>query len=359
MKTKLLPALLVLASLSVPFVHAADAPQYKFLKEIKVGGDGGWDMLAADEAARRLYVSHGNVVVVIDTDKDEVAGQIEDTQGVHGFAIAPELGLGFSSNGRENKVSIVDLKTLKTNSKVDTGENPDEIIYEPGNKEVYAFNGRGQSATVIDAKSGKVTTTIALPGKPEFAVADPDAGRVYCNIEDKSEVVAIDTKTHQIVNTWPVAPGEEPSGLAYDAKNHRLFLGCGNKMMVMMDSTNGKVLGNVSIGQGVDGTSFDPGTLLAFSSCGEGNTYIAHEDAPDKLTPVQTLPTQRGARTMTIDPKTHKIYLPTAQFEAPASPSPAASASPAASTSPAKEAPRSRPKMVPDTFKVLVYGLEK
>ena len=177
MKTKLhwLPAFLALASLaafSAP-LRAGDAPQYKLLKEIPVGGDGGWDMLSVDEGARRLYASHGTVVVVIDIDKDAVAGQIEDTQGVHGFAIAPELQLGFSSNGRENKVSIVDLKTLKTTSKVDTGENPDEIIYEPGNQEVYAFNGRGHSATIIDAKAGKVTATIDLPGKPEFAAADP------------------------------------------------------------------------------------------------------------------------------------------------------------------------------------------
>ena len=341
---------LALAGVTFALLHASDTPQYKLLKEIKVGGDGGWDMLTVDESARRLYVSHGTVVVVIDIDKDEVAGQIEDTPGVHGFAIAPEFGLGFSSNGKENKVSIVDLKTLKTNSKVDTGESPDEIIYEPGNKEVYAFNGRGKSATVIDAKSGKVTATIDLGGKPEFAVADPDAGRVYCNLEDKSALVAIDTKTHQVVNTWPVAPGEEPSGLAYDAANHRLFLGCGNKMMVMMDSTNGKTLANVPIGDGVDGTSFDPATLLAFSSCGrDGATTIAHEDAPDKLTTVQTLTTERGARTMTIDLKTHKIYLPSAQFEAPASPAPAGTPG----------APPQRPKMIPGTFKVLVFGTDK
>lgn len=325
--------------------RAADAPQYKLVKEIPVGGDGGWDILSVDETARRLYVSHASVVVVIDLDKDAVAGQIEDTPGVHGFAVAPDLQLGFSSNGKENKVSIVDLKTLKTTSKVDTGENPDEIIYEPGNHEVYAFNGRGNSATVIDAKTGKVTTTIALPGKPEFAVADTAAGRVYCNLEDKSELVSIDTKTHQVVNTWPIAPGEEPSGLALDEKNHRLFLGCGNKMMVMMDSTNGKVLANVPIGQGVDGTSFDPGTLLAFCSCGEGNTFIAHEDAPDKLTPVQTLATEKGSRTMTVDPKTHRIYLPSAKFEPMPTPAPGE--------------PRQRPKMVAGSFKILVYGTEK
>jgi DNA-binding beta-propeller fold protein YncE len=366
MKLKLqwLPATLAIILTSVLAAPAsrADGP-YHLLKEIPVGGDGGWDILSVDTAGRRLYVSHGTVVAVIDIDKNEVAGQIEDTPGVHGFAIAPELELGFSSNGKENKVSIVDLKTLKTTSKVDTGENPDEIIYDSASGEVYAFNGRGHSATVIDAKTGKVTATIDLPGKPEFAVSDPAAGRVFCNIEDKSEVVAIDTKTHQVVNTWPAAPGEEPSGLAMDTANHRLFLGCGNKMMVMMDSTNGKVIANVPIGQGVDGTAFDQGTLTAFSSCGDGTTTIAHEVTPDKLTTVQTLPTEPRARTMTVDPKTHRIYLPCAKFEAPApdaTASPAASAAPAATGTPAAPGgQRQRPKMIPGSFKILVYGTEK
>jgi YVTN family beta-propeller protein len=352
MKTKLhlLPAALAITlfSLVVSPLRAEDA-QYHFLKEIAIGGDGGWDYLSIDADARRLYVSHGTVVVVIDLDKGTVAGQIEDTPGVHGFAIAPELGLGFSSNGKEGKVSIVDLKTLKTNSKVDTGENPDAILYEPGNQEVYAFNGRSQSATVFEAKTGKVTATIPLPGKPEFAAADPKAGRVYCNIEDKSEVVAIDTKTHQVVNIWPIAPGEEASGLVIDVANHRLFIGCHNQLMLMMDSASGKVITNVPIGQGVDANAFDPGTMMAFSSCGDGTVTIAHEETPDKLTPVQSLTTERGARTMALDPKTHDIYLATAKFEAAPSPSP----------SPAQDAPRQRPKMVPGSFKILVYGTGK
>jgi YVTN family beta-propeller protein len=238
------------------------------------------------------------------------------------------------------------LKTLQTFSKVDTGTNPDAIFFEPGQNEVYAFNGRSQSATVIDAKSDKVVATIPLGGKPEFAEADPVAGRMYNNLEDKNEVVAIDTRTHAVVNTWPIAPGEEASGIAIDLKNHRLFLGCGgSKTMVMMDSANGKVLATVPIGEGVDGSAFDPGTQLAFSSCGQSATVtIAHEDG-DKLTVVQTLKTERGARTMALDPKTHKIYLPSAQFE----PQP----------EPAAGERRQRPKMVPGTFKILVYGMEK
>jgi YVTN family beta-propeller protein len=301
--------------------------------------------LSVDEAARRLYVSHGTVVVVIDLDQDTVVGEIADTPGVHGLAPATDLQRGFTSNGRENKASIVDLKTLKTLSKVETGQNPDGMLYEPGRQEVYMFNGRSQSATVIDAKSGKVVTTIPLEGKPEFAAADPKAGRVYNNLEDKNEVVAIDTTTHQVVNRWPIAPGEEASGMAMDLAHHRLFLGCANNLMVMMDSSSGKVIGSVPIGQHVDANAFDPGTQFAFASCGDGTVTIAHEDSPDKLSVVQTLTTERGARTMTLDPKTHRIYLASAKFEAP--------------TEPPAAGQRQRPKMVPGSFKILVYGTEK
>jgi DNA-binding beta-propeller fold protein YncE len=316
-------------------------PSYHFLKEIPVGGEGFWDYLSVDAVARRLYVTHGTKVVVIDIDKDEVGGEVADTPGVHGFALAPELGRGFASNGQEAKASIVDLKTLKTLSKVGTGQNPDAILYEPGQKEVYAFNGRSKSATVFDANTGKMAATVELSGKPEFAAADPQAGRVYCNIEDKNEVAVIDTKNHQVASTWPIAPGEEASGMAFDAAHHRLFLGCGNKLMVMMDSGTGKVVATVPIGEGVDANAFDPGTQLAFASCGEGTVTVAHEDTPDTLTVVQTLKTERGARTMALDPKTHRIYLASAKFE----PLP-------------EGAPRQRPKMIAGSFKILVYTSE-
>ena len=294
MKKILLP---VLFCLTVA-VCRADGP-YHFIKEIPVGGEGGWDYLTVDSAGQRLYVSHGTKVVVIDLVKDQVGGEITNTPGVHGIAIAHDLGLGVTSNGREDKAGIVDLKTLQTLSHVDTGKNPDGMLYEPGQKEVYLFNGRGLSATVVDVRAGKVVATIPLDGKPEFAQADPSAGRVYNNIEDKNEVAVIDTKSHQVVTNWPIAPGEEASGMAIDLKNHRLFLGCGgSKTMVMMDSTSGKVITSVTIGQGVDANAFDPGTGFAFASCGDGTTTIAHEDTPDKLTVVQTLETQRGSRTM-------------------------------------------------------------
>jgi DNA-binding beta-propeller fold protein YncE len=334
-------ALFILGTALAPLCRA-DSP-YHFVKEIPVGGDGGWDYLSVDSAARRLYVSHGTKVVVIDLDKDAIVGEIADTPGVHGLAVAPELKRGFASNGRENKAGIVDLETLKTLSKVDTGENPDAILYEPGHMEVYAFNGRGRSATVFEAVSGKIIATLPLSGKPEFAAADPQAGRVYNNLEDKSTVAVIDTKTHQVAATWPIAPGEEASGMAIDLANHRLFLGCHNKLMVMMDSTNGRIVATVPIGQGVDANAFDPETQLAFASCGDGTVTVAKEESPDKLTVVQTLATERGARTMTLDPATHKIYLASAKFEA--QPEPVAGA------------PRQRPKMIPGSFKVLVYGM--
>jgi DNA-binding beta-propeller fold protein YncE len=340
MKKILLP---VLFSLAVA-VCRADGP-YHFIKEIPVGTDGFWDGLIVDSAAQRLYVSHATQVVVIDLAKDAVVGEITNTPGVHDIAVAPKLNRGFVSNGREAKASIVDLKTLQTISKVDTGPNPDAILFEPGQNEVYAFNGRGQSATVIAADSGKVVTTIPLGGKPEFAEADPESGRVFDNLEDKSEVAVIDTKTHQVVNRWPIAPGESASGIAIDVKHHRLFLGCDNQLMVMMDSTSGKVLATVPIGEGVDGATFDPGTQLAFTSCGQSATVtIAREDA-DKLTVVQVLKTERGARTMALDPITHKIYLPAAQFEPQPEQTPGA--------------PRQRPRMVPGSFKILVYGMEQ
>jgi DNA-binding beta-propeller fold protein YncE len=340
---------LVLGGIAITQTKAPTAGPYHHLKTISIGGPGGWDYAATDEVGRRIYVSHSTKVIVIDIDKDEVIGEITDTPGVHGFAIAPELGLGFSSNGTESKASIIDLKTLKTTSKVDTGQNPDGILYVPGVQEVYTFNRSrtAPSATVFEAKTGKVITTITLPGTPEFAVVDTKAGRIYNNIDSKNEVVAIDMKTHQIVAEWPTAPGEGGSGMAIDLINHRLFIGC-DDLMVMMDSTTGKVVGSVPIGSGVDANRFDPGTKLAFASCGQaGSVTIAREETPDKLTVIQTLETASGSRTMTLDPKTHKIYLAAQDLQAPAAPP--------AGNPPAKAA---RPQAVPNSFKVLVYGMD-
>ena len=315
---------------------------YRFLSEVAIGGEGGWDILTIDPTANRLYLSHATKVVVVDLGKNSVIGEITDTPGVHAFVAVPELQRGFSSNGKEDKASVVDLKTLQTTSKIDTGRNPDAIVYEPKRHEVYVFNHTGNSCTVIDPKSASVITTIQLGGSPEFAAVDKAAGRIYCNIEDKSEVAVIDADKHEVVARWSLAPGEGPSGIALDAGHHRLFAGCHNKMMVMLDTESGKVVGSVPIGSGVDGCAFDDATQLAFASCGDGTATIAREQAPNKLAVVQILKTERGARTMALDPETHRIYLPTAQFQPPPSPSPGVSPG--------------RPSVVPNTLKLLVYG---
>jgi YVTN family beta-propeller protein len=339
MKSRTFLSLVLLALL-----QTAHGQSYNLLKSIAIGGEGGWDYLSIDAKARKLYVTHASKIVIVDLAQDKVVGEIADTPGVHGFAIPPELEHGFSSNGAEARVSVVDLKTLRTLSKVETGENPDAILYEPGRAEVYVFNGRGKSATVIDAKTAKVVAAVPLAGKPEFAAADPKSGRVFCNIEDKNAVAVIDTKTHMVTATWPLAPGEEPTGMAIDAAHHRLFVGCHNKLMAMLDTDMGKIVATVPIGAGVDACAFDDATQLAFASCGDGTLTIAKEETPEKLTVTQTLTTERGARTMALDPVTHRIYTCTAQIAPePASPSP----------SPGE---RRRPDYVPGTFHLLVYG---
>jgi YVTN family beta-propeller protein len=334
--------LTVSIALAFQSAPAAADGSYKFVREIPIGGEGGWDILTIDSTAHRLYLSHSTKVVVIDLEKNVISGEIADTPGVHGFITVPEAGRGFSSNGKEAKASVVDLQTLKTVSKVNTGESPDALVYEPEHGEVYIFNHRGSSVTVLDTKTAKAVRTIQLSGSPEFAVVDTTAGRIYCNIEDKNEVAAIDTAKHEVVAYWPLAPGEGPSGIALDAAHHRLFSTCENKLMTMLDTESGKVVATAPIGEGPDGSAFDHKMQFAFASCADGTTTIAKEVAPDKLTVVQTLKTERGARTIAIDPTTHLIYLPTAQFESTPTPSPGAE--------------RQRPKMVPNTFKLLVYG---
>jgi DNA-binding beta-propeller fold protein YncE len=336
-----LAALFVSLAVAGP-ARAADGP-YVFKKDIAIGGEGGWDYLSVDAAARRLYVTHASKVAVIDLDTETVVGEMADTPGVHGFAVAADLGRGFSSNGAENKASIFDLKTRALIGKVETGANPDAILYEPDRKEVYTFNGRGQNATVFDAKTGKVVATIALDGKPEFAQYDAKLGRVYVNIEDKSVIRAIDTKTHAVVASWPLAPGEEPTGLTFDPATRRLFSTC-DKTLVVLNPDTGKVVTTLATGDGVDAVAFDPANKYVFASGSDETVTLARVDSPDKLTLVQTLKTPARARTLTLDPKTHNIYLATAQFE---------KAPPAAPGAPAP-----RPKMVPGTFRVAVFSMK-
>lgn len=291
---------------------------YKVTGKIPVEGEGGWDYLVVDEAARRLYLSHATHVVVFDVDSHKVVGDIPDTQGVHGIALAPELGRGFVSNGRANSVTIFDLKTLKTLSVVPAGTNPDAVLYDGVSKRVFAFNGRSKDATVIDAADGKVLGTFSVGGKPEFAVADGKGG-VYVNIEDTSEIVHIDAQKMTIVHRWPLAPCKEPSGLAINAKSRRLFAVCDNQMMAVVDADKGRVVATPKIGEGPDAVAFDPGTGDIFSSNGESGTLtVIHEDAPDKYSVVENVPTKKGARTLALDLKTHTLYLPAAEMIPPA-----------------------------------------
>jgi YVTN family beta-propeller protein len=308
---------------------------WKILKEIKIGGEGGWDYLTMDSAARRLYVSHATHVVVVDPDAGKVVGDIPDTPGVHGIALAPELNKGFVSNGRGNNVTIFDMKTLKMISQVATGMNPDDITYEPKSGRVFAFNGRSNSATVIDAKTGMVAATINLDGKPEFAVAD-DKGHVYDNLEDKGEIVEIDAAKAMITKRYSLKPCEEPSGMAIDIKKRRLFSVCSNRVMAVSDPDSGKVLASPAIGASSDGVTFDASTGYAISSNGDGTLTIVRENN-GKYEVFDNVATARGARTITIDEKTHNVYLPVAD--------------------PLPQQPgQRRGGYVADSFKVLVVG---
>jgi DNA-binding beta-propeller fold protein YncE len=338
-------ALAIIAAASAIFLassplDAADR-NYHLVKKVVLGGEGSWDYLTCDSAARRVYISRGTHVMVIDADTYAVVGDIPDTDGVHGIALAPELGRGFTSNGRANTVTIFDLKTLKVLGTAPTGNGPDAIVYDSVSRRVFTFNGHGGDATAIDAASGKVAGTIALGGRPEFAVAD-GRGHIYNNLEDKSELLQIDSKKLSVTASWTLAPCEQPSGLAMDRKHRRLFAGCRNQMMAVMDADSGKVLETPSIGKGVDANAFDAGTRLAFSSNGEGTLTVVHEDSPREFTPMASVPTERGARTMALDLKTHRIFLVTAEF----GPTPA----------PTPDHPHPRPPAIPGTFTLLVYG---
>ncbi len=334
-----LPVSLVL--MVAALAMAAAGPGYKVVTTYKIGGEGGWDYLTADAAARRLYISRATHVIVLDLDSGKSVGDIADTPGVHGIALAPELGRGFTSNGREGTVSIFDLKTLATSAKVKVGDNPDAILYDPVSKRVFTFNGRSQDATAIDAEKGAVLGTIKLDGKPEFAASDGEGG-VFVNIEDKSELVAIDPNKLEVKSKWPLAPCESPSGLSMDRKHRRLFVGCDNKMMAVVNADTGKVLATPAIGDGVDATAFDDETGLAFASCGEGVLTVVREESTDKFSVAENVQTQAGARTLALDSKTHNVFVVTAKFGPP----------------PAATADNSHPRrsIVPDTFVVLVVG---
>jgi len=298
-------------------ISAWAADSYQITKKIPIPGQGSWDYLTVDGGARRLYVSHGTEVEVLDLDSGAIVGKIENTQGVHGIAIAPDLGRGFVSDGQSSTVTIFDLKTLKMIADVPTGKKPDAIIYDPATSRVFAFNGGSNSATVIEAKDGKVAGTIDLGGGPEFAAADGN-GYVYNNLEDESLVLKINSRTLKVEQRWPTAPCASPSSMAIDPANRRLFLGCRSKVMAVMNADTGQVITALPIGDHVDATAFDVETRLIFNSNGEGTVTVIREDSPDKYSVVETVKTLPRAKTSALDPKTHRLFLSTAesgQFE--------------------------------------------
>jgi YVTN family beta-propeller protein len=315
--------------------------RYHLEKKYKLGGEGGWDYLAIDLPNHRLFISRGTRVMVVDTNTGATVGEIPGLHRSHGIALASEFNKGFASDGNPGSVTIFDYKTLKVLDTIQTDKDCDAIIYDPSSKRVFTMNGDANTSTAIDAATGKVVSTFPLGGGPEFAAAD-GKGHVFANLVDKSSMVKINAQTLKVEETWPLAPCQSPSGLAIDAANERLFVGCHSKVMAFVDGNSGKVLGTVPIGQGVDANRFDPGTGFAFASCGDGTITVAHEDSPAKLSPVDMITTQRGARTMEVDPTHHTIYTVTAEF----GPTPAATA----------DNPRPRPTMVPDTFTLLVFS---
>ena len=289
---------------------------YQVVKTVPIEGEGGWDYVGVDSAARRIYVSHATRVVVLDADSYATVGEIPDTLGVHGIAVAPELGRGFTSNGRANTATIFDLKTLKALGTVNTGKNPDAILFDPASKRVFTFNGGSKDATVFGAADGVVAATIPLGGKPEFAAAD-GKGNVFVNNEDTAELIEIDAQAMKVTNRWSMKPCESPSGLAIDPEHRRLFAGCENKMIAVVDADSGKVVATPPIGAGVDATAYDPGTGFVLSSNGEGTLTVIKQESPDKYTVIENVPTKKSARTRGLDIKTHNVVLPAAEFLPP------------------------------------------
>jgi DNA-binding beta-propeller fold protein YncE len=287
---------------------------YAVTKQYHEGGEGFWDYLTFDTTSHRLFITRGTHVMVINPDNGEVIGDVPNTPGAHGVALAPELGRGFVTASGDSTMHIFDFKTLQPTGTIRTEAGPDAIAYDPAMKYVVSLNGRAHSATVANAATGAVVGTVALPGRPEFAVSDGQ-GMVYANIEDLSLIAAIDLKTLKVTKQWPLAPCESPSGIAMDRAHRRLFSGCHNKVMAISDPDAGKVIANVPIGEGVDANRFDPGTQLAFSSQGDGTLTVVHEDSPSTFTLRGTVSTERGARTMALDPQRHIAYVVTAQFQ--------------------------------------------
>lgn len=329
--------LLTAAGLVLSMASMAQNAGYSVLNTYHIASSGGWDYIFADPNGSGLYVSHGTQVNILDKATGDSVGVIPNTTGVHGIALGPN-GKGYTSNGRINTVTVFDVKTTQVLAQINTGQNPDAIFYDDYSGKVVTCNGRSQDLSIIDPATNQVVATVPVGGKPETAVSD-GAGKIYVNVEDKAQIIAVDAKTFQVVNRWSIAPGESPSGLAIDRKTHRLFAGCDNKMLIVLDADKGTVVAQVPIGDGCDGVGFDPGLKRVYSSNGEGTLTVIQEKDASTFTVLANVPTKKGARTCTVDPGTHRIFLPTADFEA---------------TTPAGQR---RPPMIPGSFQVLVVGI--
>lgn len=344
-KSSIITCFLILLS-GLNLVAQNQKSEYAIVNKIHLPGDGGWDYLTVEETGLgRLFVSHGTAVQIVDFKTGQLSGTINDTPGVHGIAIASDLNKAFITVGRNASVKVIDLKTLATIADVKvTGENPDAIMYDKFSNKVFVFNGRTSNATVIDGKTNEVVGTIPLEGKPEFPVSD-GTGNIYVNIEDKSIISVIDANSMKVLRSWPIAPGEEASGLAIDNDSHRLFAVCSNKLMIVIDAADGHIVTNLPIGEGCDGVKFDPILKRAYSSNGEGTMTVVQETDKDNFKVLENIKTLPGARTLALDSRTHHIYTPTAEFN----PAPAATAD--------NPSPRRSPK--PDSFNVLDIALIK
>lgn len=349
MRKSLWSSLFVTGGVVVLAAIALAAPQaggsgYHLVKKVVLGGEGGWDYVNVDSDSHRVFISHATHVMVVDPDGN-VVGDIANLKGTHGAALAPDLNHGFTSNGQSNSATMFDLKTLQTIKDIPLpAMGPDGYLYDKASKRAFTFNARSQDATAIDGQTGEVAGSVPLGGKPETAQADGE-GHIFVNIEDKNQILEFDSKTLKVMTTWPTDSCDEPGGLAIDTAHKRLFVGCHNKTMTVVDYTNGKTVAAIPIGMGVDATWFDPGTGYAMSSCGDGTITVAHEDSPDKYTVVDTIMTQNGARTMALDVKNHNIYTVTADFM----PAPA----------PTQQNPRPRAQAIPGTFTLLIYARGK
>jgi YVTN family beta-propeller protein len=328
-------ACVLASSLVLVFAGTASAQNYKVVRRISLGGEGGWDYLKVDSDAHRIYVARGDHLMIVDETSGKVVGDIPNTKGIHGAAIAADLNKGYTSNGGAATVTVFDLKTLKPTGEIKTtGENPDSIIYDPATKRVFTLNGKSNNSTVIDATTDKVVGTVDLGGRPEEPALD-GRGNMYVNLEDKSSIMAFDTKTLAKKGVWSLAPCDGPSALAADTKNHRLFAAC-DKMIAVFNADTNKVIATPAIGGDPDGNGFDAGSGLIFATVREGFVTVIHQDSPDKYSVIGNVPTQFGARTMTLDPKTHHVFTETADFKAAGAPTP--------------DNPRPRPQAIPSTF---------